>query len=256
MPRPALAVDVDGSLFKSSLLEKAVARAIDRGLFDAQAFNEVEDRRRQWQDKNNEGVYKSYVKRLVGQFVTQIAGIEVSQFKEEVIDWVIAEHQVRRFAFPRRLIRALQQSHEKVAISGSPEFLVSPFLSDLPIDRTYGATFEQVDGYFTGVATPVGNKADILRRLEEASVITKPGSVAMGDTVSDEPMLDYVSQGGYPIMFNASRTLTNRGKRKGWLRVGEVKDQITALEPDKSYGYREVHPDVIIGRIKRASTSI
>ncbi len=243
MARPFAAFDVDGTIFKSSLAEKVVDRCISDGLFPAEPFNEVYANRRRWQVNNNEGVYQAFLHRLVGTFVGQIAGVEVERFKK-VTDDMIAEHQVRKFAFPRRLIQSLRTSHHIIAISGSPDILVEPFLADLNTDKAYGSIFEHEDGRFTGVASSVGDKAVILKRLVNAGTVILPGSVAMGDTVSDIPMLEYAT---LPIMFNPTATLTNYGKEFGWPRVFEVKDQITALQysldTDK---YVEVNPDSII----------
>lgn len=227
MTKPFAAFDVDGTIFKSSLAEKVVDACIDQNVFNAEKFNDVYANRKRWQINNNEGLYQAYLHRLVATFVDNMAGVDVEQF-DHVTQRLLSEHQVRKFAFPRMLIKALQPSHHIVAISGSPDILVKPFLRDLGVHETFGSVFEQEDGKFTGAARGVGDKADILKDLVENNVATRLGSVALGDTVSDEPMLHYAE---IPIMFNASSNLTNYGKEFGWLRVNEVKDQITALKP-------------------------
>lgn len=228
MPKPFVALDVDGTIFKSSLIEKVVDECIAAKVFDPDPFNEVSANRRRWQVDNNEEVYQTYLRNLVSAFVTQMSGVEVEEFNR-VTTAMIEQHAVRKFAFPRRLIRALRDSHHPVAISGSPDILVEPFLQDLGIQTIYGSTYKVDDGKFTGEAASVGDKAAILNRLVAEGIVSRIGSIAVGDTVSDIPMLGYADTA---IMFNASKTLTEHGKKFGWLRVNEVKDQITALQID------------------------
>ncbi len=236
MARPFAALDVDGSIFKSSLAELIVAEGIRAGLFDAAAFAKADEYRRRWQHDNNEGVYQAYLHHLVGAFVSQMAGVEVVAF-EAMAHRAIREHGIRRFGFPRRLIEAVADTHHIIAISGSPDVLVRPLLEDLGVHAIYGSRFEVVDGRFTGRAEPVGDKAAIIERLIAEGVVERAGSIALGDTISDVGMLAIAE---HPIMFNASRTLTNRGAAEHWPRVNEVKDQVTVLAYDQARdGYVE-----------------
>ncbi|MDB5185341.1 MAG: HAD-superfamily subfamily hydrolase [Candidatus Saccharibacteria bacterium] len=251
MPKPFAALDVDGTIFKSSLAEKVVDACIDAKVFAAEPFNLVFANKRRWQTNNNEGVYQAYLHRLVRTFISQMAGIEVERF-DRVIATMISEHSVRKFAFPRRLINSLQTSHHIVAISGSPDILVRPFLADLPVQTAFGSAFAVEDGIFTGAARAVGDKAAILQGLVAANVASQAGSVAVGDTFSDAPMLAYAETA---IMFNASRTLTKYGQEFGWLRVNEVKDQQSVLEYniDREL-YEEKAVDVLLDRLRIAGT--
>lgn len=247
MPKPFAAFDVDGTIFKSSLAEKVVDTCIEAGIFKAEPFNQVYANKRRWQVSNNEGLYQAYLHRLVGTFVNQMAGIEVEQF-EKVTLTMLEQHRVRKFAFPRKLIQALRPTHHLIAISGSPDILVEPFLQDLDVHTSYGSSFKIEDGKFTGEATGVGDKATALQNLVKDNVVVRVGSVATGDTFSDIPMLGYAE---IPVMFNASRTLTNYGSEFGWMRVNEVKDQITALEWNKDLElYVEQDPANIIDRLR------
>ena len=246
MTKPFAAFDVDGTIFKSSLAEKVVDGCIAARIFPAEHFNKVFANKRRWQISNNEGVYQAYVQRLVGTFISQIAGVEVERFND-VVTAMIAEHTVRKFAFPRKLIDTVQGSHHIIAISGSPNIIVQPFLADLPVQATYGSMFDVEDGKFTGSAVSVGDKATILKGLVADNVVGQAGSIAMGDTISDVRMLGYAD---HAIMFNASRTLTSYGSEFGWLRINEVKDQITALEPDAAGVYREQGMDDVINKLR------
>ena len=251
MPKPFAAFDIDGTVFKSSLLEKAVESCIIQGLFSRIPFETIDRQKKRWQSSNNEGVYQSYLTNLVKAFVKEIAGSNVDDFKRITAD-MIADQRVRRFSFPRQLMQAIQDTHTIVAISGSPTILVEPFLDDLGVNLILGSTFEEAEGAFTGRAIPIGDKKARLRALVESGDVLQEGSIAVGDTVSDKTMLEYATQA---VMFNASRTLTNKGVDQGWWRVNEVKDEITALGYNTDIGgYVEVSHEWLIGQLANTST--
>ncbi len=231
MPKPFAAFDVDGTIFKSSLAEIVIDACIADGLFAARPFNKVFAYKRRWQLHNTEATYQKYLHYLVETLVTEMAGIDTKWFGK-VTKAMIAQHAVRKFGFPRQLIDTVRTSHYLIAISGSPEVLVRPFLEELKLDAIYGSYYEAVDGRFTGTATPVENKAALLRRLVADKTVLREGSLAVGDTIGDAPMLAYADKA---IMFNASLTLTNHGRKLKWARVNEVKDQITVLQYDHSF---------------------
>lgn len=229
MPKPFAAFDVDGTIFKSGLFEKLVDACIADGLFARKPFEQAFALRRRWQRHNTEAAYIVYVRHLVDALIAEMAGTDVAWF-DKVTKAMIAQHAVRKFGFPRQLIRRLKDTHYIVAISGSPDILVRPFLKDLPIDAMYGSQYEVRGGRFTGKALNVANKASIITGLMKDGSVARSGSVAVGDTIGDSPMLELADT---PIMFNASKTLLAYGKPRHWLRVNEVKDQITCLAFDE-----------------------
>lgn len=252
MPKPFAAFDVDGTIFKSSLAEKVVEGCIEEGVFPSEPFDAVYANKRRWHVNNNEGVYQAYLHRLVGTFVEQMAGVEVERF-DQVTEKMLQQQAVRKFGFPRMLMRRIQASHFLLAISGSPNILVEPFLRDLDISTTFGSEFEVEDGRFTGEASSVGNKAVLLKGLVERGDVLREGSVAMGDTIGDVPMLEYAD---VPLMFNASRTLTGYGSEFGWTRINEVKDQITVLCWDEATGiYVERSPGDLFDDVSQSLAS-
>ena len=79
---------------------------------------------------------------------------------------------------------------------------------------------------FTGEiedADLIMNKAAILTRALRKEDITLEGSIGVGDTESDIPMLEMVET---PIAFNPNQKLLTHAKRRGWKIVVERKDVI------------------------------
>ena len=225
--KPGAYFDVDGTVFKSSVLEKIADVGQAHGLFEKDAFTEAKRTREKWQRHNNEGVYLAYLKMLVGSFVTQIADVSVSDF-DKVVEEVNTTHQVRRFQFPLRLMDAVSSTHNIVIISGSPHRAVEAFVCDLPIDIVFGSEFVVKEDTFTGEARSVGDKAALRNRLISAGIVSAEEDLAIGDTMSDAPLLGAVT---LPIAFNPSATLSDYSEAFGWHKVLEVKDNITVLQP-------------------------
>lgn len=121
-----------------------------------------------------------------------------------------------------------------MVISGSPQYAVERYVSDLAPHFVFGSTFELVDGVYTGKADSVGDKARIRRELIAKGVILADRCIAIGDTMGDKSLLSEV---GIPIMLNPSNTLANYGRSFGWPMVLEQKDNITVLEANKSGEY-------------------
>lgn len=243
--KPGAFFDVDGTIFKSSLLEKVVEEGVNEGVFVREAFEKAARIRINWQDDNREGTYLAYIDELVGSFVTSIAGVSVADM-EALTNNVIEKHRVRRFRFPRILMERVteRETHTPVIISGSPDFLVRKFTLPHGTEQVYGSTFDIQYGAFTGSATPVGTKAAVRTRLIEAGLLLDTDDIAIGDTTGGLPILRSVQ---HPIMFNPSKTLADYGAEFGWPQVLEVKDRITVLEMDN--GFRQTSVDSLLGRI-------
>lgn len=234
--KPYAVFDVDGTIFKSSLLEKVIDSSIQGGLMPAAPFNDAYRIRRNWQRFNNEGTYRAYIDSLVGAFAAQVAGISVERF--QIVSQEMLETQKdRMLAFPRKLIRELKASHYFIALSGSPQILVEPFLEELGFDEVKGTDYEFKGGKFTGKFEPIPDKGKYLENLVERGVVSKLGSVAVGDTSGDISMLRHTD---HPVMFNAAKVLVDYGEQFGWPQVGEVKDRVTVLTSDEENVYRKV----------------
>ena len=248
-PKPFAAYDLDGTLFKSSVVEKSIPIAVEFGIFNTAAFDDAYTSKENWQKDNNEGTYNAYIKKLVDAFVGQMAGVRVDAF-DEVIMELVRSQSVRRYSFTKRLMNFVADTHENILITGSPTILAGPFVQDIPgIKKVYGSTYEVADGKYTGVAQSVGSKAAILANLIQAREVSSNGSIAVGDTVSDIPMLHVAD---HPIAFNPSHTLAQYGREFGWDKVTEVKDNITPSRLGDNNTYSEVALNDFLDNLRRS----
>ena len=117
-----------------------------------------------------------------------------------------------------------------MAISHSPYEVVAPFAKKFGFNKTYATVYE-VDKQvrFTGKVLyedVIFNKDKTLKRAIEKEGLNLKGSIAVGDTESDVPMLKLVDN---PIAFNPSKGLYKVAKRRKWQIVVERKDVVYQL---------------------------
>jgi HAD superfamily hydrolase (TIGR01490 family) len=226
--RKVAVFDIDGTLFRSSLVIELVERLIESDLFPKETRDAYESERVRWLDRK--GDYESYITKVVAIFAKQIKGLpydEVSYIAGEVIE----EKKDRVYRYTRELVGTLKkQGYFLLAVSHSPKFIVDGFGFELGFDKIYGTFYESgASGKFTGTIADedfIFNKAAVLRRAVRKENLTLEDSVAVGDTESDIGMLELVES---PICFNPNAALYKHAKRRKWKVVVERKDVVYEL---------------------------
>ncbi|MGH7175699.1 MAG: HAD family hydrolase [Minisyncoccia bacterium] len=226
--RKVVVFDIDGTVFRSSLLLALAKRLIQSGIFPREAQEEFEEERLKWLDRK--GDYPSYVEKVVQVFAREIKGKpyeEIANLAGEIIE----EKKDRVYRYTRDLIKRLKrEGYFILGISHSPKFIVDGFGYERGFDKTYGTFYTSgASGNFTGEIEDedlIFNKAAVLTRAARKENLTLEGSIAVGDTESDIPMLEMVER---PIAFNPNANLYAHAKRRGWEVVVERKDVIYEL---------------------------
>lgn len=223
--RKIAAFDIDGTVFRSSLLLELVEELIKEGTFPAKTRGAYEREHLRWLDRK--GDYEVYVRKAVSVFARQVKGMPFSAGSRAARK-IIKEKKNRTYRYTRDLILALKrQGYFLVAISYSPKFIAGPFGEALGFDKIYGSLYA-VDkvGRFTGAvdfADMIRDKAAVLSHAMNKFNADPKGSIAVGDTESDISMLKLVAK---PIAFNPNAKLYRYAKKKGWKVVVERKDVI------------------------------
>jgi len=226
--RPVAVFDIDGTVFRWSLFLDLVDKLIENGIFPKETRDAYEDARVKWLDRK--GDYQTYVMNAVGVFGKQLKGVpfeDVANAAGEVIE----EKKDRVYRYTRDLIKDLKkQGYFLLAISHSPRFIAEGFGFEAGFDKTYGFWYETgPSGNFTGTIQDedmMRNKAAILTRAIRKEELTLEGSIGVGDTESDIPMLEMVET---PIAFNPNQKLLDHARKRGWKVVVERKDVIYEL---------------------------
>lgn len=124
---------------------------------------------------------------------------------------VLQRYGKMTYLFPRTVLQCIvsQPIEERgliVGITGSPRELAEPFGALLGFDLVIATKLEVVDGYYTGDCDDrvVHNKGDVVDALTHRFDLDLKGSMALGDSFSDLPMLRRV---GFPFAVNPQAKL-------------------------------------------------
>lgn len=220
--------DIDGTIFRSSLVIELSHALVRAGIFPKGARKEISREYLAW--LNRKGSYEAYINKVVKIYVKHIKGKRYTLVKR-IAENVIKNQKDRVYRFTRDLIKHLKKTgHLLAAISGSPSYIVEKYAKTVGFKEFFGTQLEIKNGKFTGKVANVDsafNKAGLVRALAKKYQADLSQSVAVGDTESDIPMLKLV---GRPIAFNPNLQLAKYGKRAGWEIVVERKDVTYGIE--------------------------
>ncbi len=224
--------DIDGTIFRSSLIIEVFNALIDAGVFPHEARDVVERSFVRWLDRK--GHYNDYVMKLVRTYYEYLPGTK-SVLVDAVIEGVIDKQKDRVYRYTRDLIASLKRKgFFLIAISNSQHAMVEAFAHTQGFDAAIGRTLEIKNGTYTGRQMyndrpfPISaslDKVEILKHYLDSNGIHTDltRSYAIGDSEGDIPLLSSV---GNPIAFNPSLPLARLAKRRNWSMIVERKDVI------------------------------
>ena len=220
--------DVDGTIFRSSLLIQVVNKLIDAGAFPKGAERVYEKEYHRWIDR--EGDYQEYIDAVVQTFLKHLKVVHYGVLAD-VAEEVVGEQWKRVYRYTRDLLKELKaKDYYLLAVSHSPKTVLDKFCPRLGFDKAYGTIYEiGPEERFTGEVVDahlIYNKATILRRAIEKENLTLANSIGVGDTETDMPFLEMVAK---PICFNPNAKLYKQAKRLKWKVVVERKDVVYEL---------------------------
>lgn len=216
--------DIDGTIFRSSLIIELSQALVDAKIFPIAAQKEISKEYLAWLDRK--GSYEAYINKVVKIYVKYITGKKFTAV-DKIARQVIAYQKDRVYRFTRDLIKRLKkQKYFLVAISGSPSYIVAKYAKAIGFNLFFGTELEMVSGKFTGKVKSLEsafNKAKIVKNLAKKYRANLKLSVAVGDTEGDIAMLKLV---GRPVAFNPNLGLAKFAKEHNWTVVAERKDVI------------------------------
>jgi HAD superfamily hydrolase (TIGR01490 family) len=227
--QPVAFFDIDGTVFRSSLLIELVDKLIEESLFPPEARDSFEPLMLTW--RSREGTYEQYIEAVIKTFLEHIKGVHYGEFAD-IGRRVVAVQSKHVYRYARDLIHTLKKDgYYIVAISQSPKTILDEFCGQYGFDKVYGRYYEiGPQDRFTGEVLGehlIQNKANIAKRVFDRNPnLSVEHSVAVGDTEGDIPLLEFVYK---PVCFNPNQSLYNYAKRMGWEVVVERKDVIYHL---------------------------
>ncbi|MBL7045695.1 MAG: HAD family phosphatase [Parcubacteria group bacterium] len=228
MKKKVAIFDVDGTIFRSSLVVELTEALIDKGVFPKSTEAEYKKQYKKWVER--EGDYEAYINSLVVAFMKNIKGIHYGDFSD-LANEVVDEQNKRVYRYTRDLVKSLKKkNYFLLAISQSPKTILDGFCRSLGFDKVYGRVYELgPQDRFTGVVIDehlIENKTNIVYRAMEKEGLTLKNSIGVGDTEGDISFLEMVDN---PICFNPNSKLYKHAKRMDWKVVVERKDVIYEL---------------------------
>lgn len=223
--KPVAIFDIDGTIFRSSLLIELVETLVNEGVFPKKTRADYNKYYQKW--FNRQGSYEEYINSVVRAFEKNIPGVDHHVFLR-ISRKVVAVNKNRVYRYTRDLIQKLKQkNYYLIAISHSPKDIVQGFCHQLGFDKIYGRDYEVgANGRFTNRTLHldlISNKAKMLKYALKKTGLSLKGSIGVGDSESDIAVLKLVD---HPICFNGNKKLYEKAKRAGWKIVVERKDVI------------------------------
>ena len=223
--KPVAVFDVDGTIFRSSLLIELVELMIKEKVLPKKVATHAQESHKKWLDR--EGGYAEYISAVLEAFYAHVKGVHYGDFAE-LSKQVVANQGKHTYKYTRDLLKELKkQGYFLLAVSHSPKTILDQFCPLLGFDKTYGMIYEiGPEDRLTGEVVDkhlILNKAYIVKRAVEKENLTLTGSVGVGDTESDISFLELVER---PICFNPNSNLYRHAKLNDWEVVVERKDVI------------------------------
>jgi HAD superfamily hydrolase (TIGR01490 family) len=223
--------DIDGTIFRSSLLIELSHALVDAKIFPIAARKEISKEYLAWLDRK--GSYGAYIDKVIKIYTKYIAGKKFAAV-DKIAHQVIAYQKDRVYRYTRDLIKKLKsQGYFLAAISGSPSYIVAKYAKTIGFNLFFGTELEVKAGKFTGKVKSLDsafNKAKIVKDLAKKYQANLLRSIAVGDTEGDIPMLKLV---GRPVAFNPNLGLAKHAKKNKWTVIAERKDVIYDVEKFK-----------------------
>ncbi len=228
--------DIDGTIFRSSLVIEACERLVDVGIFPESARSHYASQKQAWHERESADSYDNYINAVVESFGLYIKGVSIDEFSN-VCDYVITTQAKKTYVYTRNLVKQLKTDGYKLfAISGSPEQLVKRFCDYYDFTGYIATEYLSNEGVYTGECLPANsNKFASLQKLCDANNLNlkSPLSIGVGDTISDASML---LNTGRAIAFNPDNQLFTKARASNWDIVVERKNVIYQMTP-KGTGY-------------------
>lgn len=229
--RPFAAFDIDGTILRWQLYHAVADELAKQDKLDLVAYEQVRLARLQWKKRPHQASYAEYEAELVKFFENAIKTIDPLEL-HAASKIVVNVYKDQVYAYTRDLIAELKSKNYLLfAISASQDDIVEMLANYYGFDSARGSVYEIKNGTYTGEGDILKSqrKVEVLKELADKHNATWEGSIAVGDSESDIPMLKSVEK---PIAFNPTKELFMAAKQNNWSVIVERKNMVYNLESD------------------------
>ena len=226
--QPVAAFNIDGTVFRSTLLVELMDELVRREILPKEAKKSYQRAEENWK---NQGVGSdAYMFKVIEAFGKYAKGVPYADVAD-VAGEIIEKQKGRVYTYTKTFTQKLKnEGYFLLAVSRSPKFIVDGFGYELGFDKSYGSFFDTgATGRFTGDIVDehlIRNKGLLLQRAVKKEGLSFRNSIAVGDTESDISMLELVDDA---IAFNPTKALLRHARQHEWKVVVEEKDAVFEL---------------------------
>ena len=227
--RPFAVFDIDGTLIRWQLYHAVVDALAKAGFVTDDDIQKLRAARMQWKRRSHQDSYHEYEETIVAIHDKAVQALSREDFMHAV-EHAFEEYKDQTYTYTRDLIRSLKaQDYLLFAISASQIEIVDYLARHYGFDDWAASIYEHEGGRFTGNKDVMWRtkKPEQLKKLVEKHGATHQGSIGVGDSDSDIPMLETVER---PIAFNPNKILFQHAQKQGWRIVVERKNMVYELE--------------------------
>ena len=196
--------DIDGTIFRDSLLLHHMEKCIAYDVFPISVEMELKSHKNAWQ--NRELDYDDYLYTASKLYTKYISNKDILDV-EFVAKKVIEKESKKLYRFTRDRIKC----HKIIFISGSPDFLVEKMAEKLGADLWFASQYLNDGNKYSGEVIPMWD-ADSKKKIIERLPFDLDNSYSYGDTTGDFTMLQMT---GHPTAINPNQKLLDKLKKEG-----------------------------------------
>ncbi len=222
--QPFAVFDIDGTLIRWQLYHSLVDELGKLSAINPDDMETIKRSRMIWKERRHADTFNEYQQTLVQIFHKNLPLIHAERF-DKAATAVFERYKDQVYTFTRDLIAELKEKNYLLfVVSGSQHEIISKLANYYGFDDAIGNTYERVDGKFTGQHEHVvENKPEALKKLIAKHEASMSGSLAIGDSASDAPLLEMVEK---PIAFNPDKALYEHARSKDWPIVKKKKKAV------------------------------
>ncbi len=213
--------DLDGTLIRWQLYHAIIDELINLKLLTDQQIQTINQYKQDWKNRQTKESFEKYEKHLINETARIVYKINSDDFNQ-ICQNVFSIYKDQVHSYTLNLIKELQTKNYAIFfISGSPKDIVKLIARYYRIDDFAGSNLTDNNKKSQLIVMTGQQKLKALKQLITKYNLSNKNSYAVGDTLGDQYILNYVEN---PIAFNPNQSLFDLAQSKHWKIVIERKN--------------------------------
>lgn len=206
--------DIDGVLYDGHSIFDIIKLQEEEKFIKSGTWGKIE--KALYEYKSGRINYEDSANTMLKVYVSALKNMKYSEVKEYIKSY-IKKNEDHFYEYVKKLMPKLHETHDIYLLTTNLSVTAETVMEELLLDGFLATEVEVKNGKFTGVIIKslAGNKHRVIELLKKYPF---EGSIAVGDSVNDIPMLEKVM---FPFAMNPDQKLTEVAKNNGWEVVTE-----------------------------------